>query len=530
MFDIKIHKYNHTHFYIEADKGVLYEINDAFAVMSKNPWFNPAFKRKQWDGKHRIFKVLEQLMPIGLYPKFVEWARKHEYKLARGWEANEDGPIIIRNSEAARAAINDYIDKLNVSDSEGNSISFRPHQREGVLEILTKSRRLIVSPTNSGKSLIIYCVLRYYLDHAIISKPEQMLLLVPNKGLVEQMFSDFKEYSQLNGWNVAENVYRLYGYKGADKEADFPIIVSTWQSLQDEEDSYFHRYTKFICDEVHLADGKEIKRIVEACINASCKAGMSGTLKDLELHIMVLTGLFGPEITIITSKEMQELGYSAKTTIHVVVIDHSEEDRKNFHAEMTAKKKENKEKNKKDSSYPDELEFILKHQRRNLLISKFIDNREGNCLVMFERVEDQGIPLYEQYKLIGTKISHLVYGAVSAKKREAIRQEINNPDSPPSTTFGSYGTLSTGSNIKRIHHLILAFANESMVQVLQTLGRGLRKGIGKDVLEYWDFVDDLSYKGPRGGKYTNHKLKHGLARIKHYTDEGYNIIYHKIKL
>ena len=80
--------------------------------------------------------------------------------------------------------------------------------------------------------------------------------------------------------------------------------------------------------------------------------------------------------------------------------------------------------------------------------------------------------------------------------REEIRGIVEQQEN--SLIVASYGTFSTGVNIRRINNIVFAAPSKSKIRVLQSIGRGLRTHKDKDSIRLFDIVDDI-----RNGKWVN---------------------------
>jgi hypothetical protein len=81
----------------------------------------------------------------------------------------------------------------------------------------------------------------------------------------------------------------------------------------------------------------------------------------------------------------------------------------------------------------------------------------------------------------------------------------------------SYGTFSTGINIRNLHNVVFASPSKSRIRNLQSIGRVLRKGENKVKATLYDIADDISYKSRK-----NYTLNHLIERIKIYNEENFN--------
>ena len=171
----------------------------------------------------------------------------------------------------------------------------------------------------------------------------------------------------------------------------------------------------------------------------------------------------------------------------------------------------------KFDTYNDEIEYLISHEKRNNFIKNLTLDLKGNTLVLYSRVEAHGAVLYE--KINNSKRSDrkvfFVHGGVDAEQRELIR-EITEQEKN-AVIVASYGTFSTGINIKNLHNVIFASPSKSRVRNLQSIGRILRKATNKVKATLYDISDDCTYNSKK-----NYTLNHFIERIKIYNEENFN--------
>lgn len=92
-------------------------------------------------------------------------------------------------------------------------------------------------------------------------------------------------------------------------------------------------------------------------------------------------------------------------------------------------------------------------------------------------------------------------------------EKVNN-----AVLIASFGTFSTGVNVKRLHHLVFASPSKSRYRVLQSIGRGLRLHASKRVVYVMDIVDDAHHL-----KYTNYAIRHWSQRVQFYEEETFPV-------
>jgi superfamily II DNA or RNA helicase len=332
---------------------------------------------------------------------------------------------------------------------------------------------------------MIYSLVRYYVD-----KGQKILLVVPTTSLVEQMYKDFRDY----GWDSESYCHRIYA--GKEKTSEYPVTITTWQSVYKLERNFFEDYNVVIGDEAHLFKSKSLVSIMTKLHHAKYRFGFTGTLDGTQTHKWVLEGLFGPSYKVTRTDELMKEGHLSKLDIQCLVLKHPSQ---------------------KFETYEDELQYIINHEQRNKFISNLTLDLKGNSLVLFSRVETHGAVLYDliNKNKRGDRKVFFVHGGVDTEERELIR-EITEQEKN-AIIVASYGTFSTGINIKNLHNIIFASPSKSRIRNLQSIGRVLRKGANKVKAILYDIADDCSYRSRK-----NYTLNHLIERIKIYNEENFN--------
>ena len=371
----------------------------------------------------------------------------------------------------------------------------RDYQIKAVQYFMHHRKMIGVSATASGKSFIYYILFNLLM---YIYPEFKGLLVVPRTSLVEQMAGDFQGYAA-GLCDFSENVHRIYS--GREKYTDKKITVSTWQSLKNMPPEYFQQFHAVVVDEVHEATAKELPRICNLCVNAMYRIGMTGHLKDCKVAKMQLTSLLGSVKTFSKSAELIKRGVLAGINIKGIVLKYDEAITKKFAG-----------RNKVE--YKDETDIIREIPERKKFICQLAATRKGNTMVLF-KIRDYGRELHRLIKKNFPK-KHVYYidGTVAVDYREKVRAVAEKHDGV--IIVASYGTFSTGINIKNLHNLIFAESVLSSIKVIQSIGRVLRKCFDKNAKLY-DITDDLSWKAKR-----NYVLKHFLKRIRYYDQEQFD--------
>jgi len=460
MSHLIISKKNEVYLKIEAEPHVFYELADQFTFDVPGAKFMPQYRNKYWDGKIRLFNTQTGEIYVGLLDKVTKFCDNHGYTYEFRDNKYYGLPFEV-NSGICKEGVKDYMTSIS-------RYSPRDYQVEGVYDALRHNRKLLISPTASGKSLIV----------------------VPTTSLVEQMYKDFADY----GWDVGSFCHKIYA--GRERETNSQVIITTWQSIYKLPRKYFERFNVVVGDEAHQFKSKSLISIMSKLSDAKYRYGFTGTLDGTQTHKWVLEGLFGPSYKIIRTEELMVKGHVAKLDINVLLLKHPAH---------------------KFETFEDEVQYIINHERRNKFIRNLALDLKGNTLILFSRVEGHGQPLYEMINNGSVDKRHVffVHGGVATDDREKVR-EITEKEND-AIIVASYGTFSTGINIKNLHNVIFASPSKSRIRNLQSIGRVLRKGNNKTKATLYDIADDISYKSRK-----NYTLNHLIERIKVYNEENFN--------
>lgn len=503
--ELHVVKMNATYMQIGADPSILQEMNDFFSFEVPGAQFMPKVKYGMWDGRKRLFNYANQTLYVGLYAHLVVFARDRKYKIIE-YES------ILPVEEATLSKCKQFIEGLDIH-SDGNKITPYYFQEDSIFHCLTNYRATIVSPTSSGKSLIIYALSEYHRRQG-----RKILIIVPTVSLVLQLYSDFKDYSSEIEWEAKDHCHKIYS--GQEKDSIKPIIISTWQSMQHKPPAYFKKFDVVIVDEVHGAKADQLVKILENSNNAHIRYGFTGTLDDTECHKLVIVGLLGPDKKVIGTKQLMDEGYVANLTIKVFMLKYSEESRKALRKLILAAKKIG------GNGYQAEMEYIVTNPVRMRQLVGLCNATKGNTLILFQYVEKHGKPIVAQLKKQTDKKIYYISGEVKAEEREKIRKLMETENNV--ILCASYGTFSTGVSVKNIHNVVFASPSKSKIKVLQSIGRGLRMSKTKISVTLFDIVDDLTYKAKKND-YPNYTIRHFWERWRIYKSEKFKVkIYERL--
>jgi superfamily II DNA or RNA helicase len=493
MADIELSKKDEAYLKVRCEPSIGQELNDHFSFDVPGAKFHPLYKSRMWDGKVRLYSMFTQELYVGLKSYLERFCEERDYVI-------DYSNYVEENDAVTYDIVRKFCEDLNVG-SKGKPIQIRDYQFDAVFQAIKDGRRLLLSPTGSGKSLIIYCLIRW---HERVGR--RQLILVPTTSLVEQMYSDFQDYSCLNGWKASEHCHRIYG--GHEKSNEYDIVISTWQSIYKLPKQFFADFKAIYGDEAHLFKAKSLTSILNKCTTTPYRVGTTGTLDGTHTHKLVLEGLFGPVYKVTTTKKLINDKTLADLEIFNIILEYSDEIKKA----------------QKGKSYQDEMDFLVQHEARNKFIRNLAITQTSNTLVLFQYVEKHGKVLKDmiEEKAVNRKV-FFVYGGTDTEQREDIRR-ITETETD-AIIVASYGTFSTGINIKNLHNIIFASPSKSRVRNLQSIGRGLRTSESKTSCKLYDIADDLTWKSKK-----NYTLLHMIERIKIYNDEHFNYKLVKVSL
>jgi len=478
---------------VDTEASTARSLSEHFTFEVPGAKFMPAYRNRIWDGKIRLFSPANGELYLGLLSYLEKWLEDWDEPYEISGELKDEKQI-------DRPILDGFIKGLNLK-SRGKTIEPRDYQVNAVDFAIRKHRSLLLSPTASGKSLIIYILVRYYEILLREKSNDKILILVPTTSLVEQMYSDFIDY----GW-IESYLQKIYS--GHDKNVSKRVVISTWQSIYKFPKSYFEQFGCVIGDEAHLFKAKSLTNVLTKLYMCKYRFGLTGTLDGMQTHRLVLEGLFGPLNRVVSTKELIDKKTLAAFSIKALVLNYSEEECKLV----------------KDMNYQDEMDFIVTHQKRNEFIRDLTLNLQSNTLVLFQYVEKHGSVLYSMINdAAKDRRVFYVYGGTDTQTREEIRAITENEKN--AIIVASYGTFSTGINIRNLHNILFASPSKSRVRALQSIGRGLRRSESKDTATLFDLADDLSYKSKR-----NFTLNHFMERINIYNEEQFDYTINRIKI
>ena len=476
--NVIIQKKNEVYLTIECEPHVGHELADEFTFEVPQAKFMSAYKKRFWDGKIKLYSPGTGEIYVGLLPYITSFCEEKGYEVI-----HRDNEFYGLPSEVDEfvtpQGLGEYVKTLNLPHK------VRDYQYKGIYEALRHKRKLLLSPTGSGKSLMIYVLARFW-----EMKMLRTLIVVPTTSLVEQMYKDFQDY----GWDAKGHCHRVYA--GTDPRSDKDVIITTWQSVYKLPKVYFEKFGAIIGDEAHLFKAKSLTSIMNKLYDCKYRVGFTGTLDGTQTNRLVLEGVFGSVDKVTRTEKLIKSGHLSKFEIKVLILKHDERD---------------------FDTYQQEMDYLVDHEGRNRFIRNLVCDLTGNTLVLFNYVERHGMPLFE---LINNKVGEdrlvfLVHGGVDTDDREKARRIAET--TKDSIIVASYGTFSTGINIRNLNNVVFASPSKSRIRNLQSIGRVLRKGVDDTKAVLYDIADDISK-----GTQRNYTLNHLVERVKIYNEENFN--------
>ncbi len=489
MEKLIVNKFDSVFFQIECNEAQRRELREYFTQFAANYFFHPKFKSGIWNGKVSFF-IRGDLLPIGLAKDLVKFCDKFRYKLELGYEPSEFGDESINE---------EYIKDFASTLLSGTEYELRDYQLKAATKALRRKRGIAELATGSGKSISLYTIVRH-----LVKFDNTILIIVPSVSLVEQIYSDFKSY----GWkDIKDYCCKLYGNGKLENKQ---VLISTWQSLYRKPKEFFEKYDALLIDECHKTKENSIREIAINCSKAEYRIGFTGTMPDHVTDKMMIEGYIGPVLHKVKSQELIDRGILSTININALICKYPQELR-------TIRE------------YKDEVDFTIGYKPRNNVLSHIfsrIDKGE-NTLILASRIEH--LKTIERYCKIHFQnhTVEVIYGEVSAKDREDIRTETDKKKNV--ILLGTYATMSTGINIKRIHHVVFFSSYKSKITILQSIGRGLRTHASKNGVTLWDVVDDMSIKVDCH-THLNFGMKHFKARYEYYNEQGFPMIVENLKI
>lgn len=474
---IRIKKINEVYIKILCDPGLLHEISDNFTFYVPGYKHMPLYKNKVWDGKIKLVNTMTASTYAGLAHEIEKFAQERNYECTI-----ED---FIPDEFSLIEAI-EFIKSLNLPFTP------REYQVKAFIHAIRHRRCVLLSPTASGKSLIIYMIVMYY--------NLKTLIIVPTTSLIKQLTKNFTEYG------YTDSVHNIYSGQEKDN-IEATVTISTWQSIYKMPKEWFSQFEVVIGDECHHFKAKSLTDIMTKLTSCQYRFGFTGTLDDTQTHQMMLQGLFGQVNTVQTTSELIKQDAVSDLMIKCILLNYSDDIKKEV---ITY-------------DYHGEIDWLVTNPNRNNFIKNLTLSLKDNTLLLFQFVEKQGKELYDIIRKATDRQVFYVAGSVDAAEREEIRKKVQN--SKDSIIVASFGTFSTGIDIPSLSNVVFCSPSKSKIRILQSIGRGIRKHEDKAMATIYDIADDLSWK-----KKQNTTLRHFIERVELYNSQNFKYKIYKTRL
>lgn len=485
---IKVLKHDQSFVKIYSESNGIYnDISEFFSFEVPGAKYMPKFQSGMWDGFIRLFNSGTKLLPFGLVARLEKWA------IGQGYEFETYSEYFDKSSVPSFTDFKAFVSSLELTKEP------RDYQLACAYECMQK-RKLIQSPTSSGKSLIIYLVIMAAVH---FYGYDRFLIVVPTIQLVNQLKRDFEDYSNSS---MSHLVHEISG--GVEKDSEKPIVISTWQSLYKQPESWFSRtsehvgFDALICDEVHGFASDCTKALVEKSKHIECKLGFSGTLSNSKVGELVLTGLFGDVFNAITTKQLIDNGQIANIKVYGIPL--------NWNVDC------------KKIVYQDEIKAIVVNRNRNKIIAKLAIGQSANSLMLFNEIEHLNNLKAELIAIDSNRANKIfvVTGATPAEYRTKVSLLCEKVDGI--IILATYQVFQQGISINNLHNLFLVRPSKSTIRILQSIGRILRLNNNKDVAKVFDFFDIIVKT--KNGDGSNTTFQHFKERYKTYIKQKFNVV------
>lgn len=493
----------------------LEQIKENFSYFVDGYFFMKKYRSGVWDGKIHVFDYKNRLLPYGLLFDLIKLLKKNRYEV----KVSSEVKSLFGNGNDINMSCNLKFDP-------------RYYQNEIIKECIRYKKGLFISPTASGKSFCITCIIDILQKNSLI---DRSLIIVPTTNLIEQFYSDMLDYG------IDEN---LLGRFYADaKDWDKPVLISTWQSLsynnekirknevlklrkeikkktisEEERETYKDRlnvinsvdYKKrvqelmeyrinllqeidcVIVDECQGAKSTEVLELMKKTSNAEYRFGCTGTIPDSKLDIANIKSFIGPIIRRYSVRELTDAGFLNNCSIEIYNLCYEDK--------ITGKINEVKEQ-------------LFNNQFRKNVIYDVVEKNEGeNILILVGLVEKEGKVLERDLKeRFPDKQVKFIHGKIKTKEREEWRQKCIKENNV--ILIAIYQLFQQGINIPNLSCIILGSSYKAKIRTLQSIGRALRKPDGKKKSKIIDLVDHSNKFLP----------KHAQERMKFYEKEEFEI-------
>lgn len=472
---IFIAKLDEVHNIVTADNPkVITEIANRFKFRVNGYQYMPAYKAGRWDGFIKLFK--DNKLYVGLTTHLIKLAQEKSWKIELDY---------------SQYAARDFSETDAVAhwNSVGVPDHFikEPHQIKALTTCIRDRRRLILSATGSGKSMMLYLV-GSYLDG-------QCLIVAPRSDLVDQMEGDFLNY------RCQLPIHKIY--TGQSKDSNAKFVISTWQSITKQSKEWINRFGTIMIDEAHRAKADQLTKLLEKATKVENRFGFTGSLDGLEVNKLIVEGLLGPSKVVARSSDLIQKQKLAPVTIKIIILHYSDEIKEAM----------------KEANYQTEIDFLTGHEPRNTFIEKLSESITGNVIMSVNQIA-HGELLYDRINKTNPQ-TYWLHGGIKGSERNRIFQEEITESTKNARVIAINKVIAEGTNAPAITDFVFCHPSKARVTIVQSIGRAIRKHPEGYHSTLYDIADNL------GDNYT---LRHMQERIKIYKEESFPYTIYNVKL
>lgn len=476
------------------------KINNWFIIKKKCPYANV----------NESFMNKYGMIPVGLWMELIKICQKYNLSI----EFQEDFNCKIKNCNITKEDFSKYVNDL----FKKSSLTPMQYQIDGIYNILSYKNCCVEVSTSGGKTLMTYILFKYVTEELGI---KHILYVTPKTVLTTQSAEKFEKYDKDNGLETLWTYGEIHANAKKKETYDETIVFGNFQSLCKKKSDFFEKYEMVIMDEAHHAISKSCRNILNKCVNAKYKIGLTGTFpKEDTYDNFVIQSYIGPVVYRLSSFDLiNKENFATPVFVNVFELDYLD----NEHKEALYNLRVNKDKD--DPTAGNKLlslEKTLLHEnwQRFKYICDIVKKTTKNSLVIFSDVQnDYGKRIYNNLREHSDKSVHYIDGSTPTKNRELIKQMMEDDDEGNTIIVASMGCFTEGIDIANMFNIFLVETTKSDTILAQLLGRGMRRHPKKDKTIMIDFVDDMRYN--KGYYSENYLYRHGKERQNIYKKRGF---------
>jgi superfamily II DNA or RNA helicase len=374
------------------------------------------------------------------------------------------------------------------------NLKLRDYQKNIVDKCLDHGRGTVILATAGGKTLVMASLLSKIFT---LNASFKACLIVPNRSLVEQTYTDFIEYG------VPFTASKWTGDDSLNVSSNVIICNTSIMQSKNSNLEWLKEIDVLLVDECHhIKKSNEITKIIETC-ETKHRFGFTGTLPEDKIDEWTIIGKIGPIIFQKRSYELREGKHVVPAVAQIIELNYKSKPVRDFTSSLSSE------------NYRNEIDFLKMSSFRNEVIQKLSNNSSNNVLILVDYI-DHGEAIFNKLKHnLKNKEVFYIKGDVEIADRERIRKIMEYKENVICVAISKI--FSTGINIKNLHYIIFAGGGKSKIKVLQSIGRGLRLHSSKSTLYIIDIADQLYYgmqhQNKRREFYDQEKISHQTLKL-----------------